>query len=121
MFYVYVLKSLKDGNLYKGFTFDIAKRLIAHNSGKVKSTAFRRPLELIYIENFSTCAGARRREYFFKTPKGARELKKKLSFEIVKIAGWSSPVARQAHNLKAAGSNPAPAIFTIQSSPALGP
>ena len=28
-------------------------------------------------------------------------------------AGWSSPVARQAHNLKAAGSNPAPAtIFT---------
>jgi hypothetical protein len=25
------------------------------------------------------------------------------------LAGWSSPVARQAHNLKAAGSNPAPA------------
>jgi hypothetical protein len=25
------------------------------------------------------------------------------------IAGWSSLVARQAHNLKAAGSNPAPA------------
>jgi hypothetical protein len=25
------------------------------------------------------------------------------------IAGWSSPVARQAHNLKVAGSNPAPA------------
>ena len=27
----------------------------------------------------------------------------------VNNAGWSSPVARQAHNLKAAGSNPAPA------------
>ncbi len=27
-------------------------------------------------------------------------------------AGWSSPVARQAHNLKAAGSNPAPATNT---------
>ena len=26
-----------------------------------------------------------------------------------RIAGWSSPVARQAHNLKVAGSNPAPA------------
>jgi hypothetical protein len=24
-------------------------------------------------------------------------------------AGWSSPVARQAHNLKVVGSNPAPA------------
>ena len=28
-------------------------------------------------------------------------------------AGWSSPVARQAHNLKAAGSNPAPATNFI--------
>jgi hypothetical protein len=28
-------------------------------------------------------------------------------------AGWSSPVARQAHNLKAAGSNPAPATNPI--------
>jgi hypothetical protein len=32
---------------------------------------------------------------------------------VIPAAGWSSPVARQAHNLKAAGSNPAPAtIFT---------
>ena len=29
-------------------------------------------------------------------------------------AGWSSPVARQAHNLKVAGSNPAPATNEIQ-------
>jgi hypothetical protein len=28
-------------------------------------------------------------------------------------AGWSSPVARQAHNLKVAGSNPAPATIDI--------
>ena len=28
-------------------------------------------------------------------------------------AGWSSPVARQAHNLKVAGSNPAPATNSI--------
>src|SRR5437667_10203811 len=35
---------------------------------------------------------------------------------VVGIAGWSSPVARQAHNLKAAGSNPAPATnFRAQS------
>ena len=34
-------------------------------------------------------------------------------------AGWSSPVARQAHNLKAAGSNPAPA--TSVNCRALGP
>ncbi len=34
-------------------------------------------------------------------------------------AGWSSLVARQAHNLKAAGSNPAPATnFSAGSNPA---
>ena len=32
---------------------------------------------------------------------------------VVLIAGWSSPVARQAHNLKAAGSNPAPATKSL--------
>ena len=31
-------------------------------------------------------------------------------------AGWSSPVARQAHNLKAAGSNPAPATKIMPAS-----
>ena len=31
--------------------------------------------------------------------------------DLNKIAGWSSQVARQAHNLKAAGSNPAPATL----------
>ena len=31
-------------------------------------------------------------------------------------AGWSSPVARQAHNLKVAGSNPAPATKNITKS-----
>ena len=32
-------------------------------------------------------------------------------------AGWSSPVARQAHNLKVAGSNPAPASKEILTNP----
>ncbi len=36
-------------------------------------------------------------------------------------AGWSSPVARQAHNLKAAGSNPAPATNTTTHNPTTKP
>jgi hypothetical protein len=32
-----------------------------------------------------------------------------LATRVLGDAGWSSPVARQAHNLKVAGSNPAPA------------
>jgi hypothetical protein len=35
-------------------------------------------------------------------------------------AGWSSPVARQAHNLKVAGSNPAPATRKSKKNKALG-
>ena len=35
-------------------------------------------------------------------------------------AGWSSPVARQAHNLKAAGSNPAPATTDREAPDASG-
>ena len=34
-------------------------------------------------------------------------------------AGWSSPVARQAHNLKVAGSNPAPATKKALSNAAI--
>src|SRR5438477_8780782 len=36
------------------------------------------------------------------------------------IAGWSSPVARQAHNLKVVGSNPTPATKLTPSSQRLG-
>ena len=35
------------------------------------------------------------------------------TLRVLLIAGWSSPVARQAHNLKAAGSNPAPATPSL--------
>ena len=35
-------------------------------------------------------------------------------FELKLGAGWSSPVARQAHNLKVVGSNPTPATNFFQ-------
>src|SRR5712664_3201746 len=35
------------------------------------------------------------------------------------IAGWSSPVARQAHNLKVIGSNPIPATTLGKKTPAI--
>ena len=41
------------------------------------------------------------------------DLHAKLQYHLLRIAGWSSQVARQAHNLKVVGSNPAPAILFI--------
>ena len=50
MNYTYVLKSLKDGKLYIGWTNNLKKRFDNHSLGKVFSTKDRRPLDLIYYE-----------------------------------------------------------------------
>jgi len=50
MYYFYVLYSLKDQKLYKGFSTDVYKRLARHNNGATKSTKHRRPFVLIYFE-----------------------------------------------------------------------
>lgn len=61
-YYVYILKSLKDGKFYTGCTADVKKRLAQHNNGMVRSTKARRPLKLVYWETFATRSEAMRRE-----------------------------------------------------------
>jgi len=68
-YFVYILTSLKDSKRYIGMTSDLNKRLKEHNSGKVKSTKNRRPLELIYTEEFTSKQDALNRETFFKSHK----------------------------------------------------
>ncbi|HPT39999.1 MAG TPA: GIY-YIG nuclease family protein [Candidatus Paceibacterota bacterium] len=54
MFYVYILKSLKDNDLYIGRTNNIDRRIKEHNNGKVSSTKSRRPfvfLKIIEVES----------------------------------------------------------------------
>jgi putative endonuclease len=46
MWYVYVLRSSRDNNLYVGSTNNIDRRLDEHNSGKVDSTKSRISLNL---------------------------------------------------------------------------
>ena len=75
MYYFYVLKSLKDGRRYKGYTIDLEKRLERHNAGGVKSTKYRRPLILVYSESYDTEKEARDREKWSKTFEGGMELK----------------------------------------------
>jgi putative endonuclease len=66
MFYVYLLKSLKDGNYYIGQTENIEARLKYHNRGRVKSTKNRRPFILIGAEEYQTRKESRWREYNLK-------------------------------------------------------
>ncbi|MBI2054943.1 MAG: GIY-YIG nuclease family protein [Candidatus Sungbacteria bacterium] len=62
MFFVYILKSLKDKKLYIGSTNNLKKRILLHNSGAVFSTKFRKPLKLVYYEAYSSEKEARYRE-----------------------------------------------------------
>jgi putative endonuclease len=61
--------------MYTGFTTDIEERVKNHNNGKTKSTAPRRPLELIFCEFYLFEADARRREMYFKTTAGKKAVK----------------------------------------------
>ena len=66
MNYTYILKC-KDETLYTWWTNDIEKRLEAHNAGKgAKYTRSRRPVELVYLEQFETKEEAMRREWEIK-------------------------------------------------------
>ncbi|MCL5676123.1 MAG: GIY-YIG nuclease family protein [Patescibacteria group bacterium] len=78
MFYVYVLKSLKDLNWYTGSTNNLKRRFIEHNNGESFSTKHRRPFILIYYEACINEEDARTREKYLKTAWGKRYLKSRL-------------------------------------------
>ena len=67
MYYTYILKSKTDSKLYTGWTINLHRRLVAHNSGKVRSTKSRIPFELIYSEEFSNKEDAIKREKELKS------------------------------------------------------
>src|SRR5690554_142945 len=78
MYYLYVLYSLKDGQLYKGTSSDPAKRFIRHNAGGNKSTAHRKPFVLIHLEEFNEKAQALKQERYYKSLEGGTALKQML-------------------------------------------
>ena len=66
MNYTYILKC-NDNTLYTGWTNNLEKRLKDHNEGNgAKYTKPRRPVELIYYEEFETKEEAMKREYAIK-------------------------------------------------------
>ena len=78
MFYVYIIQSEADKNFYTGFTRNLEKRIIYHNSGLNNSTKYRRPFKLIYCEAYINEKDARVREKFLKSGRGREIIKKQL-------------------------------------------
>ena len=85
MFYIYVLFSEKDNQLYVGYTPDLKVRIEKHQKGFVTATKFRRPLKLIYYESYLEKIDAKRREIFLKGGKGHNELKIQLNEVLRKV------------------------------------
>ena len=80
MYYVYVLKSIKNNKRYIGSTsFQPEERCKQHNAGSNQWTKSNRPFILMYQESYTTNTEARKRENFLKSGVG-----RKLIDEILK-------------------------------------
>ena len=66
MNYVYILRC-SDDSLYCGWTTDLEHRVAAHNNGSgAKYTRSRRPVVLVYIEQYEDKGAALSREWHIK-------------------------------------------------------
>jgi putative endonuclease len=77
-YYTYVLKSLKDGKLYVGFSGNLKNRIKEHNNGLVLATKNRIPFKLVYYEACLIKEKAIEREKGLKIGFGRAYLKRRL-------------------------------------------
>jgi putative endonuclease len=74
-YYVYVLKSCSKSRFYTGHSSDYKKRLLEHNSGKVKSTKGYVPWKIIHLEEYESKSDAFKREMQIKSFKSGSAFK----------------------------------------------
>jgi len=74
--YVYILQSHRDKQLYIGLTNNLKQRIASHNAQKVFSTKSRVPFSLIYSEAHRNKYDAAARERFLKTGWGRGWIKR---------------------------------------------
>lgn len=66
MYYLYVLKSAKDGSTYIGLCKNLKIRMQQHNSSKTKSVKHRLSMRLIYYEAYQSKTMTLKREVLLK-------------------------------------------------------
>jgi putative endonuclease len=76
MYYLYILECA-DTTLYTGITTDLNRRIKEHNTSSLgaKYTAARRPVRLVYSEDFVDRASASKQEYLVKNLSRSEKLK----------------------------------------------
>ena len=93
MFFVYLLLSEKDQNFYIGFSENVEGRFNEHQEGKVESTKYRRPFNLIYYEAYEDMRDALGRKKFLKSGSGHRYINKQLRY-FLENRGLVKPVEK---------------------------
>ena len=74
MFWVYLLRSLRNGKLYIGHTNNLSRRVLDHNEGHGSQfTRQNGPWELVHKEEHPDRLSAARRERYLKSVAGSRE------------------------------------------------
>ena len=82
MFYVYVLQSNKNKQLYVGRTDNLQKRIKQHQDRKTFTTNRLNPMTLVFYESFFDKKDAIRRERYLKTSKGKSSLRMMLRYSL---------------------------------------
>ena len=77
-YFVYILESLRDKKLYIGQTSDLEDRIKRHNEGRVPATSSRRPLKIVYYEEFKDRRSAIKRERYLKNLKSSKYVLEKI-------------------------------------------
>ena len=78
-YFTYVLKSMKNGKFYIGYTSDLNQRIKLHNLGKNIATKKDKPWNLFYVEELADETDAIRREHQIKSWK-SRKMMERLKF-----------------------------------------
>lgn len=79
MHYTYVLLSDYNSRFYTGYSGNLRHRLQEHHRSRVRWTASRQPVRLVYYEACLSQEDALRRERFLKSGKGKRYLRSRLA------------------------------------------
>jgi putative endonuclease len=78
VYYVYILRSKKDRQFYIGYTGNLTKRVELHNKGRIESTKYRKPFQLVYYEVCINKEDALHREKYLKTTYGNRYIRNRI-------------------------------------------
>lgn len=77
-FYVYILRSLKDGSIYIGLTANLRRRLREHSGGLSSYTRKKLPWELVWYCVFGDRERAERFERYLKSGSGRAFIRKRI-------------------------------------------